>query len=222
MVEDRFATYDAAYVLGALSPRDRHEYEQHLRDCADCARAVRELAGMPGLLAKVPDALVPTEEPAESPPETLLPTLLGRVRRQRARSRWATIGATITAAAAAVALAVVLTLQAVPTGEEPVAVPTVTMSPVESVPVWATVALQDVPWGTKVKMHCMYERKGTYRGRYVLVVIDKSGTVERIGSWTVRPGKDATLQGATSWSVREIDAVEIRTTSGKPLLRMRP
>src|SRR5690606_26259909 len=58
----RFASYDAAYVLGALSPRDRQEFEQHLRECAECAQGVRELAGMPGLLAKVPGELVTDPE----------------------------------------------------------------------------------------------------------------------------------------------------------------
>lgn len=222
MAEDRFATYDAPYVLGALSPRDRQEFELHLRDCADCARAVRELAGMPGLLSKVPPDLVPAGEPPDLPPATLLPALLDKARRQQRRSRWTTIATSVTAAAACLVLAVVLTLGAVPTGERPVSIPTVTMSPVRDAPVWATIGLEDVEWGTKVNMHCMYEKKANWTGKYVLVVVDKHGEVERIGSWTVRPGKDAELQGATSWPVRDIASVEIRTTSGAAVLRMRP
>lgn len=31
MSEDPFATFDAAYVLGALSPEDRQRFEEHLR-----------------------------------------------------------------------------------------------------------------------------------------------------------------------------------------------
>ena len=50
---DPFVTYDAAYVLGALSPQDRAAFEEHLRGCAQCAAAVAELAGVPGLLARV-------------------------------------------------------------------------------------------------------------------------------------------------------------------------
>lgn len=52
MTADEFATYDAAYVLGALSPEDRQAFEQHLQECDRCAAAVRELAGLPGLLAQ--------------------------------------------------------------------------------------------------------------------------------------------------------------------------
>jgi hypothetical protein len=41
------------YVLGALSPAEREEYEQHLADCAECRAEVAELAGLPALLARV-------------------------------------------------------------------------------------------------------------------------------------------------------------------------
>jgi len=44
---------DGAYVLGALSPGERQEFERHLLGCEECSRSVRELAGLPGLLALV-------------------------------------------------------------------------------------------------------------------------------------------------------------------------
>jgi len=44
---------DAAYLLGALSPSDRREFETHLAGCASCQRSVQQLAGLPGLLGKV-------------------------------------------------------------------------------------------------------------------------------------------------------------------------
>ena len=53
---DRFAQWDAAYVLGALSPADRREYEEHLASCPACQGAVSELAGIPGLLGQVSPA----------------------------------------------------------------------------------------------------------------------------------------------------------------------
>ena len=54
MSSDRHAHWDAAYVLGALSAAERQEYEDHLTSCPSCRDAVAELAGMPGLLARVP------------------------------------------------------------------------------------------------------------------------------------------------------------------------
>ena len=78
---DRYAQWDAAYVLGSLSGAERREYEAHLEQCPSCRRAVAELAGMPGLLARVPahealalDAL--DEEVLQAgPPASLMPVL---------------------------------------------------------------------------------------------------------------------------------------------------
>src|ERR1700728_5259571 len=50
---DRYATWDAAYVLGSLSTADRREYEAHLSVCPLCNQAVSELSGMPALLSKL-------------------------------------------------------------------------------------------------------------------------------------------------------------------------
>lgn len=223
MTEDRFASYDAAYVLGALSAKDRQEYEQHLHDCASCASSVRELAGIPGLLRQVP-ADVAEDGERDGPPDTLLPDLLARVDTSRRRSRLVTIGTGVLAAAACLVLAVVLALRPFGRPETPVAIPTATMSPVRSAPLYATVGLEDVAWGTKVNMHCMYEKgsKVWGDGRYYLVAITDDGTVDHLGSWTAQPGKVAKLQAATSWSVRDISAVEVRTGKGSTVLRLRP
>lgn len=53
---DRYAEWDAAYVLGALGPSDRRAYERHLAECDACRSAVAELAGMPGLLSTLSPA----------------------------------------------------------------------------------------------------------------------------------------------------------------------
>ena len=53
-----FAHDDAAYVLGSLSPGERLDFERHLAGCAECARSVRALAGMPGLLDRVDAAVL--------------------------------------------------------------------------------------------------------------------------------------------------------------------
>ena len=41
-----YAHLDGSYVLGALSPAERQEFEQHLADCAACS-AVGARAGRP-------------------------------------------------------------------------------------------------------------------------------------------------------------------------------
>jgi anti-sigma factor RsiW len=76
-----FEHLDGSYVLGALSPAERRDFESHLAGCDECSRSVRELAGMPGLLA-LADASVLEPPPDVVPvPDTLLPALLSSVRR---------------------------------------------------------------------------------------------------------------------------------------------
>ena len=103
-----YATWDAAYVLGSLSPTDRREYEAHLSVCPMCNQAVSELSGMPALLSKLDGGTVaamgaddPTAAPDMVP--NLLPSLLSEVHRRRRRVRMVTW---TSGAAAAVLLAV--------------------------------------------------------------------------------------------------------------------
>jgi hypothetical protein len=224
MTQDQFASYDAAYVLGALSPKDRQEYEQHLRECDNCATAVRELAGMPGLLSRVPPALLPTDAELPGPPEDLLPKLLNRVRAERLRRRVITIGTAALAAAACLALVFMIVFRPM-IGDQPRAVPTATMSPLSNAPVWATIGLEDVDWGTKIDMQCMYEQRPGYNksGVYLLVVVAKDGTEDTVSSWRVYPGKDARFQAATSYSIKDIASLEVRnSSSNKTILTMHP
>lgn len=223
MTNDPFASYDAAYVLGALSAQDRQDYEQHLRECDDCARSVRELAGMPGLLARVPEDLVTVTDDDPGPPPSLLMSLLRRARRERRRTRWMAIGAAGLAAAACLALVLGLALRPSATPPPPVAIPTATMTPVGGAPVAATVGLQDVAWGTRIQMHCMYRQDfGGGKHVYTMVVVDKRGDIQELGSWSLVPGKDAKLQGGTSWRVADIASVQVRTATGQTVLRMSP
>ena len=71
-----FAEWDGAYVLGSLSPADRLQFEQHLSGCADCARGVRELAGMPGLLGRVRPDVLENAGVVDPVADTLLPSLV--------------------------------------------------------------------------------------------------------------------------------------------------
>lgn len=50
---ERFVDWDAAYVLAALSPAERREFETHLENCRRCRSAVAELTVLPGLLGRL-------------------------------------------------------------------------------------------------------------------------------------------------------------------------
>lgn len=46
--------FDAGvYVLGALSPSERREFERHLGDCSQCRDDVIWIAGLRGLLGRL-------------------------------------------------------------------------------------------------------------------------------------------------------------------------
>ena len=89
---------DGAYVLGALSPEDRVAFERHLPGCPECAQSVRELAGLPGLLARVPVEILDPDKLPMPVPETLLPALVRQVRQSQRRRTWITGGLVAAAA----------------------------------------------------------------------------------------------------------------------------
>ncbi|MEV5718677.1 zf-HC2 domain-containing protein [Amycolatopsis mediterranei] len=103
-MSDPYRDWDAAYVLGALSPAERREYEGHLGRCVPCAAAVASFAGMPGILSVVPrETSVELLEPV-SPPGSLLPGLVRAIRASRRRGR-ARVAAALAGAALAGAVA---------------------------------------------------------------------------------------------------------------------
>jgi hypothetical protein len=225
---DEFSTYDAAYVLGALSPADRREFEDHLKVCAACAGSVSELAGLPGLMSKV--SLDQLTEEAEPLPETLLPSLARAVRRERRKRRLA-----VGAAAAAAACVLTVGAVAITKAESPVRPPVTSSAPSASStanmvmtavvpsPVTASARLVDMAWGTAIDLTCNYRTNGFYPASgtpYAMVVIDRSGAVQQVATWNALPNRELIVTGATSQARKDITAVEIRTLSGQTILRL--
>jgi hypothetical protein len=241
-----FAHDDGAYVLGALSPAERLAFKHHLADCAECTRSVAALAGLPGLLGRVDAAVLEEQDTLEEPPPTLLPALMEEVRRTRRRRTLLTAGL---AAAAAAVLVVVpiglwqLTGDSSPTTppsagasassdpsdpsnvtEEPV--PQQEMEPIGEVPVRATVSLEEVTWGTRVGLTCTYDPESVSyepppEADYLLFVRTRSGGTEQVGSWRSVGGKEMTIMAATARTPAELASVEVRTTDGRVVLRLK-
>ena len=232
MTTDEFVFYDAPYVLGALSPADRREFEDHLKVCDACASAVAELAGLPGLMARVSiDQLTAAAEPV---PQTLLPSLARAVRRER-RTRRLLVGAAGAAAACLIGVgAVAITRPDSPTREPATSSATSSASPLSGTanlvmtvvvpsPVTATARLVDVAWGTRIDLTCTYRSAGPYPTSgtpYAMVVIDRSGATHQVATWNALPNRELTVTGASSQPRRDITAVEIRTLTGQTILRL--
>ena len=220
-----FAHDDAAFLLGALSPAERRAYEEHLETCPTCARSVRDLAGIPGLLAGLPDDVYGDPEDRPPVPDTMLPTLLARVRRTRRRARWLTLAG---AAAAAVVLIAAVTAAIVAGRPEtaPVAAapPAQTMQQVQQDQLTAKVSLQRVAWGTKMHLACRYAGAWVQPGAsYAMRVHTTDGETQQIATWKALPDRTMQLDAATSVDPVDIASVDVVLTgSDRPLLTLSP
>lgn len=241
MTHDEFAHADAAYVLGALEPNERRAYEDHLRRCAACARSVQELAGLPPLMSHV-DASVLESSPQGPPlPETLLPRLLEEVRRTRRRRTARGLAGSAAAALIAVAGTTVWLHEGSDSGRQagPAAATSgpgagdpsnaqsalaggEEMVQVDQDLVHARLAMESVPWGTRLRLACTYtEVDPRYRGAsppsYALVVHTRDGA-EQVATWRAVPGRTTVLDAATAADRETITSVEVRTMTGTPVL----
>ena len=232
----RFAHDDAAYVLGALAPGERLEFEKHLADCDDCTRAVQELAGLPGLLGRVNASVLEHPLADEPVPDTLLPALSREVVRGRRRRALAVAGLAA-AVVAVVAVGAPIVANQTDHGDErspsvstpstePGDIVTRAMAPVGQAPVEATLGLEQVKWGTRLLLTCSYEPKSVEYNLpaavdYTLFVRTRGGTTEQVGSWRSIGGTTMHLAAATSSNRGDIESVEVRTPSGRVVLRLR-
>jgi hypothetical protein len=231
-----FADLDGSYVLGALPPAERLEFEQHLPDCAECSQSVRLIAGLPGLLSRVDPAVLEDHPVGEPVPASVLPTLLHAVRRTRRRRSLALAG--LAAAAVAVA-ATAVARSGLPDGDHvPSSGPSVVspatarpsgqvMAPVGHVPVRARVALSSVAWGTRLDLTCTYGRAGEAYHlpravTYALFVRTRSGGTQQVGTWRALDGRTMRLTAATAAARADIASVQVRTTDGHPVLELAP
>lgn len=208
---DPFATWDAAYAMGALSAPDRARYEAHLAECPDCRAAVAELVPAVSLLSRV--RAEDAERIGTGEPDPVAPKLLSIARarrRRRRRALWTGIGI-----AAALAIAVPVTVVAI----APRPAVSVALEADRSVPVSATVSLTPVAWGTRIDMACLYDAGAPDAGwTYVLTVVGKDGTATDLSTWKVQPGRTATLSAGTAAALDDIRTVEIRTAAGDVVL----
>lgn len=237
---DAYSDWDAAYVVGALSPEDRREFERHLGSCASCSRAVAGLAGLPGLLAAVPvdqalrigapgagvaDAGAALGRPdAPRAADAGLRRLLKAARRERNRARALVAGAVLAAAAVAATAALLLPGWVGSPSGEPSQTP-VAMEPVVPSPLTADIRLSGESWGTRIETSCRYADSG-YRAdaqAYALYVTDRQGASSVVASWLAGPGTTVAPVGTTSVALGDIATVDIRSVlTGTVLLEARP
>jgi len=224
-MNDHYATWDAAYVLGALSDADRHEFEGHLSTCPTCHRGVGELAGMPGLLAQLSREEVESIDASGSPDEGLsalrpemLGSLLDEVSRRRRRARWLACTGGL-AAAAAVAIGLFVAIRPGPATSPPssqtVVASALPMAPVTPSQLTATVNLVSHSWGTGIELNCTYAAEPPGQSddddgdRLAMVAVGRDGSHTQLSTWIARPGIVASTAGDTSLPVDQIASVQV-------------
>ncbi|SIS06747.1 anti-sigma factor [Microbacterium sp. RURRCA19A] len=226
---ERFATWDGAYVLGALPAADRGEYERHLDECPLCRAAVAELAPTAGLLSRLsPErarAIDGADAQLRAAPTSPDPALRGRIVRTARRRRRRVVAVWAGAAAAAlliIAVPSVLALTSTPTdgGGAVYALNDVAGAPLE-----ASVKLTPVEWGTRIDLVCQYTGEvldappGGWP--YALAVTDDSGATTMLSTWRAGPGSTTELSAGTDVSASRIDSIEIRTVDGDRVVMRR-
>lgn len=233
----QLAHLDGSYVLGALAPAERLEFERHLPQCAECSRSVAELAGLPGLLAQV-DVSSLDSGTAPRLPDTILPALVREVR--GAQRRRSVVVAAVAASVAAVAVAAFAIAGGLgeggaggADGRGTAAPPSPTVSltgrpmlPSGRTPVRADLVVTGVAWGTRLELTCSYVADaadyegGAGDGQYALVIHTRDGRVEQVATWRALPGRTMRLSAATATDRSDITAVELQTAGGTVLLRL--
>ncbi|MEO8262017.1 MAG: zf-HC2 domain-containing protein [Pseudolysinimonas sp.] len=222
----RFAEWDAAYVLGALSPAERREFESHLPGCKICRASIAELGALPGLLGRLDAtrafAVLDDSEVAAGPPADLVARIERADHTRRTRRRFGTIAGLAAAAAIAAVLALVLPPVITPAPAPAVAAELV---PVDAtVPVEASIELTPVGWGTRIDMECGYHPgpagpDGAYGPvEYAMWVVDRQGAETALSTWTSAPEGTVEVSAGTALALADIAQVEVRTVSGDQIL----
>ena len=207
-----YARNDGVYVLGALPPEERHQYEEHLRDCPICAAAVRELAGLPGLLARLPaEQVVGQDGDRLDPPlpQTLLPKLLRTAGRERRRIR-VRIGLVAAGIAAVLAVGGTVAVQNMAEPNVPRPVRTVALQGVGGHNISGSVQLIPWGWGTTVRMTCHDTPRQDGSSVYTLYVTDRSGTQYLVSSWHSVPNQDVVVPGGVALSPDDVASVQVK------------
>ena len=218
-----YADWDAAYVLGSLSPAERREFETHIEGCERCQVSVAELSGLPGLLGRLDperafelldqtdDAPAAGTTPIPPMPADLVARIERREATRRSRRRTGWILGLAAAAVVAGAIAIPVSISTAPH-------PTLTtaLSQVVSSPLSADVKLTSVGWGTKVEMSCHYRdidssAPEATRWDYALWVVQKDGTASELSSWSAANNSTVNLTAGTSLPVAQIASVQVRS-----------
>jgi hypothetical protein len=214
----QFKLDDGAYILGALSPAERAEYERHLATCPACRESIAALAVLPGLLGRL-DPM--SAQPTLPAPPSLLPRVLAAARDRRLSYRrrrlvgWVAGGLAAAALAAIVGVGVQLYDRRGPSVVAPAPIAYSVMHPADGyTPVEAELGIQPGQTGTLVAVRCLYRSGNQTRWPIWLVVYardDQNG--EPIGSWVAIADTQISVTAVTHYMPAQIARIELQSSN---------
>jgi hypothetical protein len=216
------------YLLGGLDEADVDRLDAHLRDCDACREELDELAGVPELLKRLPEAQREAGEGAQvpislatRPSDENIEGLLRKMRAERsrenrtARVRWL-------AAAAVVLLAAAIGFGVVRGGrppQTPEALPspqlvTAQFQPAAGSGLAGQATLAPKTWGVSVSLDVTRLRGP---GPFLCQVRDFEGGVQQAAAWGPTPTGSAKVIGASSIQLRDVSAITVADRDGHVL-----
>lgn len=198
----------AAYVLGTLDPPERDALTPHLAACAGCRSALEQVAGLPGLLARVPADVAAAGLPQPSP--QLVDRVLAVSRTEVVRRRRRRLAALAVAASLVVAVAgAVLVQRGVDPGPRTV---TATQGAVH-----ASVRLAPASGGSDLAL----ELTGVPAGLECrLVALSRTGAREVTATWQVAYTGQVVLSSHTRFAPEQVRGLVVETVDGRTLVTL--
>jgi hypothetical protein len=206
------------YLLGAIGPGERAQIEEHLAACPWCREELAGLAGLPGLLRRVPPDVALhawMDEATGSPPGPPLDLLIGRMLAIRFRRRLLAVAAALLFAAAAATG--VQVLRAIPASTTAATTPRWTGTATgasAATGALATVRYATEPWGTQLEAQVTGIRAGT---RCELRITNAEGQVITAGGWIIVADSYAWHPASVPWPVSSLHGFVI-TAGGQTLV----
>lgn len=222
---DPYGDWDAAYVLGALTVQQRHEYEDHLAGCADCRQSVGDLAAMPGLLAQLPaaEAIALSDHAAASDGAQLPASIrdLTPPRRTSTRARLLLVAAVIVALIMGGIGGFLVRGAVLPRSPDGGSSVLVAFAPNHPTDMIANARLTSSGSRTRIHVDCMYAVNGPYAhsASYALETVDDQGNRQRSWVWSAGPGDHESWNGWAAVPIGQIRSLQIvYADGGAPLM----
>ena len=206
------------YVLGAIGPGDRARVEQHLAACLRCREELVGLAGLPGLLRRVPPDVATqawADDTSDPPPGLPLDRLISRVSGIRLRRRLTAVAAALVIGLAGAAGLQVLHARLASAAPRWIDTNTAYRP---ATGVWAAVRYAAQPWGAEVEVQVTGLPVGT---RCQLRVTDAQDQEIAAGGWTITAGSQHTWYPASvPWPTGSLRGFDI-TAGDQTLVTVR-